>query len=133
VSVAGTPRAVVERAYAALNAGDVDAFMAALHAEAEWHWPPGVADTGVYRGAEEIRRALAVWMESWVSFRMDPEELLERGAAVLVVVRYTGRGRTSGLPIDQAVAHLWELRGHRAVRLRMFGDVDKARRRFLES
>jgi ketosteroid isomerase-like protein len=43
-----------------------------------------------------------------------------------------GRGRSSGLEIDDPVAHLWEFRGGRAVRLRMFGDVERARQRFLE-
>jgi ketosteroid isomerase-like protein len=131
-AVASSPREIVERAYAAFNAGDLDGFMAVVDADAEWHWPPGVADTDVYHGAAEIARGIGLWTESWVDFRMDPEEVLERGDRVFLAVRYEGRSRASGLAIDQTVAHLWELRGPRAVRVRMFGDVDKARRRFLE-
>jgi ketosteroid isomerase-like protein len=131
--VPGSHREHVERAYAALNVGDRDGFMAVLHPEAEWHWPPGLADTDVYRGADEIVRAMTIWADAWVDFRMEPEELLERGDRIFVAARYAGRGRTSGLPIDQLVAHVWEFGGDRAVRMRMFGDVEKSRRRFLET
>jgi len=131
--VPGSHRELVERAYAAFNAGDRDRFMAVLHPDAEWHWPPGLADTDVYRGAEEIARAMARWTDAWEDFRMEPEEILERGERVFVAARYAGHGRTSGLPIDQLVAHVWEFAGDRATRTRMFGDVEKSRRRFLES
>jgi ketosteroid isomerase-like protein len=130
--VPGSHRELVERAYAAFNAGDVESFMAVLHPDAEWHWPPGVADTDVYRGAEEIVRATRIWTDAWENFRMEPEEVLERGEQLFVAARYSGRGRTSGLAIDQLVAHVWEFAGEQAVRMRMFGDVDKSRRRFLE-
>jgi ketosteroid isomerase-like protein len=131
-SVPRSRREIVERAYVALNAGDPEGFMAIVRSDAEWHWPPGVADTDVYRGIDEIRRAVGVWTDAWIDFRMEPEEMLEQGDSVFVAVRYSGRGRTSGLPIDQAVAHVWELSGDQAVLVRMFGDVEKARRRFLE-
>jgi uncharacterized protein len=131
--VPGSHREHVERAYAAFNAGDRDRFLALLDPNAEWHWPPGLADTDVYRGTPAIERAMTIWADAWDDFRMDPEEVVERGDSVFVVARYTGRGRTSGLPIDQRVAHVWEFAGDRAVRLRMFGDAEKSRRRFLEA
>jgi ketosteroid isomerase-like protein len=131
--VPGSHRELVESAYAAFNAGDLDRFLTVLHPDAEWHWPPGLADSDVYRGADEIALAMARWADAWDDFRMEPEELLERADGVFVVTRYRGRGRTSGLPIDQLVAHLWEFAGDRAVRMRMFGDVEKSRRRFFES
>jgi ketosteroid isomerase-like protein len=82
--------------------------------------------------AEGLRRGIEAWFEPWVGFRFEPREVLERGDEVLAIVRYRGRGRSSGLEIDDRVAHLWEFRGGRVVRLRMFGDVEKARRRFVE-
>jgi ketosteroid isomerase-like protein len=51
--------------------------------------------------------------------------------AVAALVRYRGRGRGSGLAVDEVVAHVIELRDGLIARWRMFADVDKARRRFL--
>jgi ketosteroid isomerase-like protein len=127
-----TKREIVEHAYAAFARGDHDGFLEDLHPDAEWHWPPGGADAGVYRGAAEIRRGMALWDEPWADFRMEPEELLEREDAVLAIVRYRARGRASGAPVEYPVAHLWEFREGVVVRMRMFGDAEKAKRRFLE-
>jgi uncharacterized protein len=131
--VLGSHRELVERAYGALNAGDIEGFKAFMDPEGEWHWPPNVADTDVYRGADEVARAIARWSESWADFQMHVEELVERGDSVFVVARYCGHGRTSGLPIDQTVAHVWDVSAGRVTRVRMFGDVEKARQRFLEA
>jgi uncharacterized protein len=122
---------LVRQGYAAL-AGDVDGFIAMLHPDAEWHWPRGVVDKTVFRGKEEIRRGVEEWGEPWEDFRMEPVDFLERGEDVLAVVRYSARGRASGMDVDEHVAHLWEFRDGLAVRLRMFGDIEKAKRRFTE-
>jgi ketosteroid isomerase-like protein len=91
-----------------------------------------MADTDLFRGHEGVRRGIETWLESGRDFRFDPREVLERGDRVLVIVHYLARGRGSGVELDEPVAHVWEFRGDRAIRLRMFGDADKARRRFLE-
>jgi ketosteroid isomerase-like protein len=122
---------LMRQAYAGL-ADDVDQFIAMLHPDAEWHWPRGVADKTVFRGRDEIRRGIEQWSEPWEDFRMERVEFLERGEDVLAVVRYRARGRASGMDIDQEVVHLVEFRDGLAVRLRMFGDVEKAKRRFTE-
>jgi ketosteroid isomerase-like protein len=120
-------REIVESAYE----GGPASFLSVVHPDAEWHWPTGMADTDVFRGRAEIERAVRLWTESWSDFNMEIRELLERGDTVLVIVRYMARGRASGVVIDRPVAHLWELRDGLAVRLRMFGDAQRAKQRFL--
>jgi uncharacterized protein len=95
-----------------------------------WYWPRGMADAAVYRGKDEMRRGLETWTEPWTDFRLGPAEVLERGEEVLVIARYTGRGRVSGVELDERVAHLWEFRDGLAVQVRMFGDKEKAKLRF---
>jgi uncharacterized protein len=119
----------VQRAYIALG-GDLEDFFAILHPQAEWHWPRGMPDRRVYRGKEEIRRGVDTWAESWADLRMEPVELLERGEDVLAVVRYRARGRASGVEIDERVVHVWEFRDGLVVSMRIFGDEEKAKRRF---
>ncbi|MET0836935.1 MAG: nuclear transport factor 2 family protein [Thermoleophilaceae bacterium] len=123
---------LVRQVYAALGRGDVESFLEVVDPDAVWYWPRGMADAAVYRGKDEMRRGLETWTEPWIDFRMEPAEVLERGEEVLVIARYTGRGRVSGVELDERVAHLWEFRDGLAVQVRMFGDEEKAKRRFTD-
>ena len=125
-------RESVEAAYAALNRGDVDSFIALLDPEAVWEWPKGMIDTDTFRGPEGARRGMRAFHESWGELHYVLDEVLEGDDEVFAIVRYVGSGRVSGIPVDELVAHLWEFKGRRVVRLRMFADAAKARRRFLE-
>jgi ketosteroid isomerase-like protein len=120
---------LVRRAYEAGNAGDMEAFVEICDPEIEWRWPKGVVETDVFRGHEGLRQGFETWLEPWAAFRFDLREILERGDRVVAIVVYQARGRDAGVDVDQPIAHLWEFRDERAIRLRMFGDVDKARRR----
>ena len=111
-----------------VQAGSAAEFLGLLHPDAEWRWPLEVAGAEVYRGVEEIRRGVGEWTESWSDFHMELHELLERDDDVLAVVTYRVRAPLSGLDVDAVVAHLWEFEDDLAVRLRMFGNVEKARR-----
>jgi ketosteroid isomerase-like protein len=122
----------VREIYVFLNEGRRREVMQRFAEDAVWEWPPGGPDAGVYRGHEEINRAAQRWGDSWDDFRLEPEEVIERGDEVFVMCRYLGTGRGSGVPIDSEIAHLWEFRGDRVARLRMFGEAEKARQRFLE-
>jgi uncharacterized protein len=124
--------ATVREIYVLLNEARHEEAMKRFAADAVWEWPPGGPDAGVYRGHEEITRAAQRWGDSWDDFRLEPDEVIERGDEVFVVCRYRGAGRGSGVPIDSRVAHIWEFRGDEVARLRMFGEAERARRRFLE-
>ena len=125
-----TPRSVVENFYRRLNAGERDA-PARFDPEIEWHWPPDTPGAGVFHGYEGIDRGFNLWIESWGEFRMDPEELIEEGNDVLAIVRYRLRGAGSGIDMEHLVAHLLRLENGRIREWWMFGDPEKARRRFL--
>ena len=53
-------------------------------------------------------------------------EISEGAAGVLVVVRYRGRGRTSGAPVDVPMAHVVDIRDGRVARLAWCGTRDEA-------
>ncbi len=129
----GAAGAVVREFYERANRGDIEGLLELVDPEVEWHWPPRMVETGVFHGREDFRRRFMEWRQAWEEFRFEPEELIERGDEVLSIVRYVGTGRGSGVPFDEEVAHVYQLRGGKVVRLRMFGTVEKARRRFLEA
>jgi ketosteroid isomerase-like protein len=130
LAVTASARAVVEDFYRRSNEGERDT-SAFFHPEVEWHWPPGTPGAGVFHGREGIDRGLALWIESWGEFQMHAEEWREDGDEVLALVRYRLRGAESGIALEHPVAHLMRVEDGLIRAWWMFGDPEKARRRFL--
>jgi ketosteroid isomerase-like protein len=128
--VSPSPREVVEDFYRRFNAG-VRIPEAFFHPEIEWHWPPDTLGASVFHGHEGIDQGLSIWTESWGEFQMEPEEFIEDGDELFVRVRYHLRGAGSGIDIEQPVAHLVRVENGLIRSWWMFGDPEKARRRFL--
>ena len=101
------------------------------HPEIEWHWPEATPGASLFRGHEELERGLFSWAESWDEIVMEPEEILEDGDYVLAMIRYRIRGAGSGVSLEEWVAHLHQFEDGLLRRWWMFGDAEKARRRFL--
>ena len=123
-------RILVEQIISQLNMRDPR--MAELcHPDIEWRWPATTPGTSLFRGHAELERGLFSWAESWDELAMEPEEILEDGDYVLAMIRYRIRGAGSGVPLEEWVAHLHQFEDGLLRRWWMFGDAEKARRRFL--
>jgi ketosteroid isomerase-like protein len=116
----------LKRGYAAFNRGDVEAFMAHLDPEIEWRMPTGGADTSVYHGHDGIRELLKSTQDVWSEYNAEPEEMIDLGDRVLVLVRAVGIGRGSGVPVEAPTAHLWTMRNGRAVHVQMYVNREDA-------
>ena len=66
--------------------------------------------------------ASATRADSFENFRLDPQRFFENGEKSSRSSRMTGRGRTSGVPVEERIAHLWTLREGLAIELRAFTD-----------
>ena len=113
-------RKVLTDLYESWNRGDWDAALSMAHPEFERIsiGPPGhLADMEDHsRGYEGWRRFMGQWLEAWEAFRLDPQEVIDFGDRVLVLVQRTGRGRGSGVELNQLCADLFTLDGGWAVR-----------------
>ena len=69
---------------------------------------------GTYRGRDGVARAVHELLEFLDEFEAVPEEFIEAGDYVVVLVRLRGRARGSGVPVDGAFAHVWRFRGDKA-------------------
>jgi ketosteroid isomerase-like protein len=85
-------------------------FAASLHPDAELHQAPEVPDTADYCGRDEFVRGVRRWLEEWDEFEYRPEEVIDCGARVLMLVRLSGRARASGLALEQTLWHVWTFR-----------------------
>ena len=123
---------VVRFVYESLSRDDSESTIRYLDPDCVWDWPRWMPDTGAYRGHSGWREGNARWRETWAELAYEVEEVLERDDQVFVMVRYRARAKGSGLPVDELVAHRWEFRAGKIIGMRIFGDAEKARRRFIE-
>jgi ketosteroid isomerase-like protein len=100
--------------------GDFQALLELLSDDVVWdnaHFGAAVPldHEGVVRGKRDVSRLLRSWVSTWQDFRFDAEEIIDAGDAVVVVIRETGRGRTSGLPMENRYCQVWTFRDGRIV------------------
>ncbi len=55
-----------------------------------------------------------------------PEEFIDLGRDVVVVLRISGRGAQSGVPVDAQIVTVWTIEDGRAVRARAFTSREEA-------
>ena len=112
--------------YAALNRGDLSVVLDLLDPEIAWHEPATSLEGGAHRGRDSFERFLRGWLESFDGFRVEPERVVERGDDLVVVVHQTGMGRSSGLPVETRLAHVWTVADGKAVRWEAVADPEEA-------
>ena len=113
-----------QRAVEAWNADDLEAFLAELDADVEYHpsIEPGLeGKAATYRGHDGVRKAWREYRgEAWERLTMRPQEFRDLGESVLVLDQADLTARTTGIEFSQEVGSLIELRGGKAVRGRDF-------------
>ena len=86
----------------------------------------GQIEGATYRGHDGLRRYAEDRLDAWEELRFEPDEFIEAGERVVVVGLLTGRGRGSGVPVEQRMAGVCELRGGKIARLHAEADVERA-------
>src|SRR5215207_11751283 len=81
---------------------------------------PKRSQRGVARNPRPKSEPCRQWLSSWRDWHTEAEECIPSGEFVVVLTRYTGRGKESGVDVDVQGAHVWQMRAGRAVRLEIF-------------
>ena len=115
---------VVRRLEEHFNGRNLDAYLELLDPAVEWHVAPEDPDTTVHHGREEVRAYLEGWVDAFGDLRIHTEVVNEAGDRVLTVIRFTGQGTGSGMPLDDRVSFALSLR---AGRLTKVEDLGRAR------
>jgi ketosteroid isomerase-like protein len=116
----------LRRGYEALNRGDLSVVLELLDPDIEWHEPAPSPEAGSYRGRDSFERFLRGWRDSFDDFRVEPEQVAERGNRLIAIVKQTGRGRASGVSVEVRLAHVWTVHQGRAVRWEAVADPEEA-------
>jgi ketosteroid isomerase-like protein len=82
------------------------------------------------RGVDELGRRWGEFLKAWDQFATTPERFIDAGGdRVLVLVRFEGRGRTSGAPATAfSGGQLFTLREGKVVRLVLYTGTEDALR-----
>jgi uncharacterized protein len=112
--------------YEAFGRGDVQAVFELLDPGIELHDRAELPDAQTYHGREGLVQSVRESFELFEDFRFIPEQYYETDEHVVVVLRMEGRGKTSGVPVEDRIAHLWTMRDGRAVMLQAYSDPGEA-------
>jgi ketosteroid isomerase-like protein len=114
----------VQRAIDAWNADDLNAFLAELDPDVEWHpaIEPGLEGTATtYRGPDGARK---IWRqdrgEAWERLTNRPRELRDLGDSVLALGHMDLTAPTTGIEFSQELGEVFDLRAGKIVRIRDF-------------
>jgi ketosteroid isomerase-like protein len=85
----------------------------------ELHQASSIIDSaGIYKGSDAIRDVMAELEDSFEELRVEAQRISEApGGEVVVFVHISGRGRGSGIQLDNLIAHVWTFRDDTAIRL----------------
>jgi ketosteroid isomerase-like protein len=100
--------------------GNFAAILPLLDPEVEWRWTSdqmGLTGDLVYRGVEDVSRAMASWLGTWDSFAVEAEEFIESEDRVIVLTRLRARAKGSSADIESLQADIYTFRHGKIVRI----------------
>jgi ketosteroid isomerase-like protein len=117
---------LVRSIYAAWERGDFSSAEWA-HPEIQFEFADG-PEPGRWTGLKEMAARYGDWLRGWKDFCAEPEEyLVIDDERVLVFVHNSGRGRASGLELEQrSVANFFEIRDGQVTKFVLYWDRDRA-------
>ena len=116
----------LRRGYAAFNEGGVEAILDQVAPELEFRDRESGPDRETLVGGEGIVELVRLNMEAFDQLELEPQEFVDAGDFVLVVLRMRVRGRASGVPIDCEVCHSWEFSEGHARRMQVYASKQQA-------
>jgi uncharacterized protein len=115
---------IVRRVIEAGSRGDFDTVLALHHPDWEGFIPEEYPVAGTWRGLDGVRGFAEEWLDAWEEFRVEPEEFMEGGDAVMAKVHYWGRG--SGIEVTDRWFYAYRLRGGKIISWRPYTDRAEA-------
>jgi uncharacterized protein len=121
---------IVREALEALLERDEGTIGRLVDPELEFHGTVGGLQEGeVARGRAEIERVFENEdLAAWEVRRLDPEEFIDAGDSVVVLIHEYRRGRGSGIEVEAETAMVFKVRKRRVVRMQGYMDRGRALR-----
>jgi len=126
-AVLGDEEAELLRAgYEAFARGDLSVIGEFLDPDVEYQNPEYAIESGVRRGREQFRAALARMLETFDYDEIRVERVIAAGERIVIAVRVVASGKGSGVPLDEEFFHVWTIRDGKGARFEWFATLDEA-------
>ena len=99
-----------------------------------WH-PDFVWDMSTFRGwpedpeyvgTEGYERFMRDWLEPFEHWNLEPEEYVDAGERVAVIVHQRGRAKSSGATVEMRFGQVWTFRDGKVARSQLYADPNEA-------
>ena len=77
-------------------------------------------------GVDETNGWLAEWLEGFVNWSIDVEELFDAGDRVVTIVSQRASAKHGGPEVEMRLAQVWTFRDGLLTRMEMYADRDEA-------
>ena len=117
------------RAAEALKRRDVEAALAELDPDVEWHPAMAAALGGgatVYRGHEGMRELLRDMYEAFTEIDAEFSEIRDLGEQIVAIGRRRARGKASGAETETPLCYVMEFKNGKMIRVRSYLDPKEA-------
>ncbi len=115
---------VVRDMYEAFGMKDETRLRQLLHPDVEWIQCAGFPGGGHRRGQDEVLEKVFRSLRSdWNDWRVEIEEYLDAGDAVVVLGHYAGTHAATKRPMTAVFTHVYNVANGRIVRFRQFTDT----------
>ena len=118
---------VVRAFHRTLEAEDREAWRECFHPDVEWDvTASGMPAPDVYHGHAGIADFFRDWFSIWDELETEMLDVIDAGDTVVVTFRQWGRGRESGVPIDQDFFGVYDFADGKVKRFRLFESREDA-------
>ncbi|MFZ1684513.1 MAG: nuclear transport factor 2 family protein [Candidatus Zixiibacteriota bacterium] len=115
---------ILRGGYADFAKGNIPGVLAVLDPKIEWTEAEGFPYGGTYTGPTEVVEKVFMKLGTeWDGFKVAPREFLESGDRVIVLGQYSGTYKATGKSFRAEFAHVWTVRGGKAVKFVQYVDT----------
>jgi ketosteroid isomerase-like protein len=111
---------IVRRAIEAFEQGGLDSTLPFYDPDVTWEEAEDEPDGETYQGHDGLRALVGKWLVPFDDLRIEPEEFIDAGKAVVMPYRFRGRERSSGRDITGPETWVFWLRDGRICEVREY-------------
>ena len=113
---------IVRGMHEAFFRGDFATAMSAFADDVVWE-----DHNGTYHGHEGVTQATAKWIGAWDKLHQEVDEILDtEGDGVVVLLRQSGRGKGSGVPVESVFGWIYTITDGAISGVRLFPHAEEA-------
>jgi peptidoglycan-N-acetylglucosamine deacetylase len=112
---------IVRAVFHAYFRGDMESVLRLTDPEVVVMQPSEVPDATTRHGHAGVMEAIAVWPEQWDDYELEIVQIVDAGGHVVVRTHQRGRGKASGVEVEDEIWFVFGFRNGKVAEWRMFG------------